>query len=183
MLLIAMTKWPVPISFTSRHPLKMNIFALGFADDQEKYIFWETIVINAGSQPVVPPIPDLTESNRIFSSDALLDLAILTFLDPPFSRIGDNEAQAKSKGHHVRAMTLPSAAIPRANVRSKTDGLIKLIADTNDDQILGIHLFCAKSHENINIIKILTDAHLPYATLRDMIFTHSTMCEAFNEPP
>lgn len=109
----------------------MNIFALGFADDQEKYIFWETIVINAGSQPVVPPIPDLTESNRIFSSDALLDLAILTFLDPPFSRIGDNEAQAKSKGHHVRAMTLPSAAIPRANVRSKTDGLIKLIADTN----------------------------------------------------
>ncbi|WP_390897181.1 hypothetical protein [Pseudoramibacter alactolyticus] len=35
----------------------------------------------------------------------------------------------------------------------------------------------------MNIIKIMTDAHLPYTTLRDMIFTHSTTCEAFNEPP
>jgi hypothetical protein len=24
---------------------------------------------------------------------------------------------------------------------------------------------------------------IPYTTLRDMIFTHSTTCEAFNEPP
>ncbi len=36
-----------------------------------------------------------------------------TFLDPPFSRIGDSEAQARFKGYHIRVMTLPAAAIPK----------------------------------------------------------------------
>jgi pyruvate/2-oxoglutarate dehydrogenase complex dihydrolipoamide dehydrogenase (E3) component len=106
-----------------------------------------------------------------------------TFLDPPFSRIGDSEAQAKSKGHRVRVMRLPAAAVPKANVLGKTDGLIKLIVDANDDQILGAHLFCAESHEIINTIKVMMDAHLPYTTLRDMIFIHPTMSEAFNDLP
>lgn len=65
------------ISFTPRHPLKMNMFVLRFADGQEKRIFGETIVINTGSQSVVPPIPGLAENNRVFTSDALLDLAVL----------------------------------------------------------------------------------------------------------
>ena len=80
-------------------------------------------------------------------------------------------------------MTLPAAVIPKANVLGKTDGLIKLIADTNDDQILGAHLFCAESHEITNTIKVMMDACLPYTALRDMIFTHPTMGEAFNDLP
>jgi pyruvate/2-oxoglutarate dehydrogenase complex dihydrolipoamide dehydrogenase (E3) component len=106
-----------------------------------------------------------------------------TFLDPPFSRIGDHEEQARSKGHRIHVLTLPAAAIPKANVLEKTDGLIKLIVDADDDQILGAHLFCAESHEIINIIKVLMDAHLPYTMLRDMIFTHPTISEAFNDLP
>lgn len=47
--------------------------------------------------------------------------------------------------------------------------------------ILGAHLFCEQSHELINLVKIAMDTKLHYTVLRDMMFTHPTMCEALND--
>jgi pyruvate/2-oxoglutarate dehydrogenase complex dihydrolipoamide dehydrogenase (E3) component len=33
----------------------------------------------------------------------------------------------------------------------------------------------------INLIKLAMDHHIPYEDLRDMIYTHPTMSEAFND--
>ena len=47
--------------------------------------------------------------------------------------------------------------------------------------ILGAHLFCEESYELINMIKLAMDAKLHYTVLRDTIYTHPTMSEAFND--
>ena len=103
------------------------------------------------------------------------------FLDPPFSRTGLSETEAIQQGYDVKIAKLPAAAIPKANVLGQTTGLLKAVIDAKTNEILGAHLFCAESHEMINLIKIAMDAHLSYTVLRDTIYTHPTMSEAFND--
>lgn len=103
------------------------------------------------------------------------------FLDPPFSRVGLSEQEARTQGYDVKIARLPAAAIPKAQVLRQTTGLLKAVIDAKTDRILGVHLFCAESHEIINLVKLAMDANLPYTVLRDVIYTHPTMCEALND--
>ena len=128
---------------------------------------------------------------RIVKSDVLGDGARTTesrgavpysvFLDPPFSRVGLSESEAREQGYDVKLAKLPVAAIPKAQVLRETAGLLKAVIDAKTDKILGAHLFCPESHEIVNIVKLAMDAGLPYTALRDQIFTHPTMAEALND--
>ena len=128
---------------------------------------------------------------RIVASDVLGDGSRTTknrgavpysvFIDPPFSRVGLSEGQALAEGYAIKVATLPAAAIPKANVLEKPVGLLKVVIDADTDLILGAHLFCEESHETINLVKLAMDAHVPYTTLRDSIYTHPTMTEALND--
>lgn len=103
------------------------------------------------------------------------------FLDPPFSRVGLSEKEAREKGYQIKIVRLPAMAIPKAQVLQKTTGMLKAIIDQRTGQILGAHLFCEESYEMINLIKLAIDAGLPYTVLREAIYTHPTMSEAFND--
>ncbi len=103
------------------------------------------------------------------------------FLNPPFSRVGMSEREAKDKGYSVKISKLPAAAIPKALVVENTSGILKAIIDEKTGLILGAHLFCEESHELINIVKLAMSAGLPYTVLRDMIFTHPTVSEGLND--
>lgn len=103
------------------------------------------------------------------------------FLSPPFSRVGMSEKEALEKGYSVKVARLAAMAIPKAQVLEQPNGLLKAVIDEKTGKILGAHLFCEESHELINTVKLAMDAGLPYTVLRDMIFTHPTMGEAFND--
>lgn len=128
---------------------------------------------------------------RIVKSDVLGDGSYTTetrgqvpysvFLDPPFSRVGLSEREAREQGYAVRIAKLPAAAIPKAQVLQKPTGLLKAVIDRDTGKILGAHLFCEESYETINIVKLAMDAGLPYTALRDGIYTHPTMSEALND--
>lgn len=102
------------------------------------------------------------------------------FIDPPFSQVGLSESEAKAKNIEYRVMNLPSAAIPKAKVLRKPEGVLKALVGA-DDQILGVQLFCAESHEMINLVKMAMDNNLKYQVLRDFIYTHPTMSESLND--
>lgn len=103
------------------------------------------------------------------------------FIDPPLSRAGMTEDEARAKGYDVTVAKIPAAAIPKAQVLRKPAGLLKAVIDAKTGMILGAHLFCADSHEMINVVKVAIDAHVPYTVLRDSIFTHPTMSESLND--
>ena len=90
------------------------------------------------------------------------------------------EKDAKEAGYEVKVARLLASAIPKAKVMEQTDGLLKAVIDAKTNQILGMHLFCAESHEMINLAKMAMDAKIPYTVLRDTIYTHPTMSEVFN---
>ena len=103
------------------------------------------------------------------------------FLDPPLSRVGMTEKEAREAGFEVKVARMMTAAAPRARVLKATTGMLKAVIDAGTGQILGAHFYCAESHELINLIKLAMDAKIPYTVLRDNIYNHPTMSETFND--
>lgn len=103
------------------------------------------------------------------------------FIDIPYSRVGMNEKEALAKGHKVKIARLPVAAIPKSQILKSTEGMLKAVIDKESKKILGAMLLCEESFEAINIIKLAMDLNVDYTVLRDQIFTHPTMSEAFND--
>ena len=104
-----------------------------------------------------------------------------TFLATPYSRVGLNEREAKAAGLDYVVKRLPVAAVPKAQVMRRPDGLMKAIVERNTGRILGAMLLSVESHEVINIVKLAMDLDAPASTLRDMVFTHPTIAEALND--
>ena len=103
------------------------------------------------------------------------------FIDPPFSRVGLSEGEARAAGRQIKVARLPAAAIPKAQVLRQPNGLLKAVIDEPTGLILGAALICEESYEMINLIKLAMDNGIKYTALRDMIFTHPTMSESLND--
>lgn len=102
------------------------------------------------------------------------------FINPPFSRVGMSEKEAKAAGIEYKVLSLSANAIPKAKVLRKTDGLLKALV-TADGTILGAELFCEESYEMINFIKLAMDHGIKAKDIANFIFTHPTMSESFND--
>ena len=103
------------------------------------------------------------------------------FIDPPLSRVGLTEEEARQKGYNVKVASLPTGAVPKAQVYRQPVGILKAIINNDNDEILGVHLFCPESQEMINLIKMAIDHGIKASELGSAIYTHPTMSEAFND--
>lgn len=103
------------------------------------------------------------------------------FIDPPLSRIGLNEEEARRQNRDIIVKKLPVMTIPRAKTLGETDGLLKAIIDKNTGKILGCVLFAPDSGEVINTVAVAMKTGQDYTFLRDFIFTHPSMSEALND--
>lgn len=104
-----------------------------------------------------------------------------TFIEPPLSRVGLTEAQAKEAGKNYATKELRVAGMPRAHVNGDLRGVFKVVVDQDTQLILGATLFSAESQEIINLIKMAMDHDIPYTYFQKQIFTHPTMAENLND--
>ncbi|MDE7051216.1 MAG: FAD-containing oxidoreductase [Lactobacillus sp.] len=103
------------------------------------------------------------------------------FISPALSQVGINEKQAQKQNKKYKLFKLSVAAIPKAKVAKDSRGLFKALVDPETEEILGATLYGIESYELINMISLAMKAHLSYTVLRDQIYTHPTMSEAFND--
>ena len=103
------------------------------------------------------------------------------FIEPPLSRIGMNEEEARKKNLNFKVNKFTVSSIPRVHTIGKTEGMLKAIIDADTKKILGCTLFCPESSEIINIVAIAMKTGQDYTFLRDFIFTHPSMSESFND--
>lgn len=103
------------------------------------------------------------------------------FISPALSQVGLNEKQARNQNKEYKLFKLPVAAIPKAKVAKDSRGLFKALVDPETEEILGATLYGIESYELINLISLAMKAHLSCTVLRDQIYTHPTMSEAFND--
>ena len=121
------------------------------------------------------------DQTRDYSTKMRQNVPYSVFMDTPFSRVGMNEREAGKAGYDVKIVKLPAAAIPKAQVLKKTDGILKAVIDRSSNRILGAMFLCEESYEMINIVKLAMDMGADYTVLRDQIFTHPTMSESLND--
>ena len=110
-----------------------------------------------------------------------INIPYTVFITPALSQVGLNEKQAKKQEINYELKKLPVAAIPKARVAKDTRGLFKALVDPTTNQILGATLYGIESYELINQISMAMKAKIPANILRDQIYTHPTMSEAFND--
>ena len=75
---------------------------------------------------------------------------------------------------------MPMSGHPRSHINNELRGLFKAVVDTESGKILGAHLYGVNSEELINMVKLAMDHDIPYTALRDMMYNHPVMSEAFN---
>lgn len=102
------------------------------------------------------------------------------FIDPVFSRIGYTLDEAKEKGYNAKENSMAMSGHPRSHVNNETRGIFKAVVDADSKKILGAHLYGGNSEELINTVKLAMDHDIPYTSLRDMMYNHPNMSEAFN---
>lgn len=103
------------------------------------------------------------------------------FIDPPMARVGMTATEAREKGYDILENQVAVNTMPRHKINNDTRGLFKAVVDAKSGQVLGATLYGQQSEELINIVKLAVDQQLPYAVLRDNIYTHPTMAESFND--
>lgn len=118
---------------------------------------------------------------KVYTTGKRKNVPYSVFLSTPYSRVGLNEQEARSAGYQVKIAKLPVAAVPKAQVLEAAKGLLKAVIDQDTGKILGAMLLCEESFEMINIVKLAMDLNADYTVLRDQIYTHPTMSEAFND--
>ncbi len=103
------------------------------------------------------------------------------FIDPPMARVGMTATEAREKGYDILENQVAVNTMLRHKINNDTRGLFKAVVDAKSGQVLGATLYGQQSEELINIVKLAIDQQLPYAVLRDNIYTHPTMAESFND--
>jgi pyruvate/2-oxoglutarate dehydrogenase complex dihydrolipoamide dehydrogenase (E3) component len=101
------------------------------------------------------------------------------FTDPQLGGIGMTEREARAKGYRLKMGTLPVTSVARAIERGETAGLMKIVIDAANDQILGASILAAEGAEIVQIFTPTMLAKQPYTLLKGAIYIHPTMAEGF----
>lgn len=104
-----------------------------------------------------------------------------TYVTPQVASVGITERAAKEQGLSYKVSKFPFTASGKAVASGARDGFVKLIADSENGEILGAHLCGANVTEMIGGIVTARNMGVKAADLMHSVFPHPTMSEAIME--
>jgi pyruvate/2-oxoglutarate dehydrogenase complex dihydrolipoamide dehydrogenase (E3) component len=102
------------------------------------------------------------------------------FIDPQLGRIGMSEEEARATGRNIRVAKMPMSYVARALEVDEPRGFMKAIVDANSGEILGGVVLGIEGGEMMAQLQLAMMGKLHYQVLRDAIFAHPTLAEAWN---
>ncbi len=121
---------------------------------------------------------NLLRGGRATTRDRLVPYAV--FIDPELGRVGLSETDARRQNREIRVYTMPMRTVARALETDEPRGFMKVVVDAASGQILGCAILGIAGGELMSMIELAIMGRLPYTALRDAIFAHPTLAEAFN---
>lgn len=100
------------------------------------------------------------------------------FTDPPIGLVGLTEAEAIAAGHRCWCTTLPMDLVPRAGAIRDTRGLIKMVADADTNEVLGVSMVGAGASEVIHEAAMGMRFRAKLDDFVDLLHVYPTMAEA-----
>ena len=104
-----------------------------------------------------------------------------TYTEPGIGSVGLTEAQARAAGHKVKVGKFPFTANSKASILGQHDGFVKIVADEQYGEILGVHIIGPQAFELISEGVLAMEAEATVETLLHTIHAHPTLYEAMGE--
>ncbi|MEM9293347.1 MAG: dihydrolipoyl dehydrogenase [Acidobacteriota bacterium] len=104
-----------------------------------------------------------------------------TYCDPEVASVGLTEAQAKEQGYAVATGKFPLTALGKAAILGKTEGFVKVVRDTQYDELLGVHIVGARATDLIAEACVALQVESTNEELLRTIHAHPTLSEAVAE--
>jgi len=100
---------------------------------------------------------------------------------PEVASVGYTEEQLKEQGKSYKVGKFPFMASGRARASMDTDGLVKVLADANTDEILGVHMIGPRTADMIAEAVVAMEFRASAEDIARMSHAHPTYTEAFKE--
>lgn len=100
---------------------------------------------------------------------------------PEVASVGFTEEQLKKDGRAYKTGTFPYKALGRARASMDLDGLVKILADKNTDEILGVHIIGARAADMIAAGVVAMEYRASAEDVSRMSHAHPTYMEAVKE--
>ncbi len=149
-----------------------NIYAVGDVTTLPKFVY---VAAAAGT---------LAAENALTGSEKPLDLTVLPeviFTDPQIATVGMTEQQAREAGHEVKTAHLPLEHVPRAQTEHDDRGFIRLVADAQNNTLLGAHILAPEAGEIVQTAALAIEFGRRHGftvdELRRMLFPYLTQVE------
>jgi dihydrolipoyl dehydrogenase len=104
-----------------------------------------------------------------------------TYCDPEIGSVGLTERAARERGYDVRVGTFPFGVLGRAKMAGETEGFVKIVAESKNDELLGIHMIGPRSTELVAEATVALRLESTVEELIQTIHAHPTMAEAVGE--
>ncbi|MFK7953646.1 MAG: dihydrolipoyl dehydrogenase [Ekhidna sp.] len=100
---------------------------------------------------------------------------------PEVASVGKTEEQLKEEGKKYKTGKFPYKALGRARASMDTEGLVKILADKDTDEILGVHIIGARAADMIAAGVTAMEFRASAEDIARMSHAHPTYMEAFKE--
>jgi dihydrolipoamide dehydrogenase len=100
---------------------------------------------------------------------------------PEVASVGATEAELKQKGTKYKLGTFPFKASGRARASMDTDGLVKVLADSSTDELLGVHIIGPRAADMIAEAVVAMEFRASAEDIGRISHAHPTYTEAFKE--
>ena len=100
---------------------------------------------------------------------------------PEVASVGKTEEQLKEAGISYKTGQFPMKALGRARASMDTDGFVKILADTQTDEVLGVHIIGARAADLIAEAVIAMEFRASAEDIARMSHSHPTYAEAIKE--
>jgi mercuric reductase len=100
------------------------------------------------------------------------------FTDPQIATVGMTEQQASAAGHSCWCSTVAMELVPRAGAIRDTAGLIKMVADDDTEEVLGVSMVGNSAGEVIHEAAMAMRFRAKIRDFIDMLHVYPTMAEA-----
>ena len=100
---------------------------------------------------------------------------------PEVAAVGKTEEELKTSGVSYKVGQFPMRALGRARASMDTDGFVKILADINTDEVLGVHMIGARAADLIAEAVTAMEFRASAEDIARMSHSHPTYAEAVKE--
>ena len=100
------------------------------------------------------------------------------FIDPPFAAVGMTEKEAVAAGNPCWCKPVPIELVPRAGAIRDTQGFVKLVANRENEEVLGVTMIGNSAAEVIHEAAMALRFHARLRDFVEMLHVYPTMAEA-----